>query len=87
MNDNDQPGEDDNSDEALLKRLRQFGEKALDGLFGSNKGNFDEKELASGSEDSLDKTDGEEFSEELEEKTPEERRKEFVSVDRQKKRD
>lgn len=63
--------------EQLRERLKKFGPKATKGLFNPNDSDFDEAGLASGSMDILDKTDAELFPDEIEEYTPEERRKAF----------
>ena len=71
--------DDKPSDLELRENLRTYGKKAAEGLFSSDgKGALDERELTSGSEELLEKSDGEQFPDELEEHTPEERRKKLA---------
>ena len=60
------------------KELREYAKKAAEGLFDpENAPDFEEKGVLGGSEELLGKSDGELFPDELEEQTPEERRKGF----------
>lgn len=76
MNDktSDKPAIDSPEFEAWL---RQRTAKYKSETLGSNNSDFDERELASGDINDLHKTDAELFPDELEEFTPEERRKNF----------
>ncbi len=59
-----------------LEEIRKKLKEAAKDLFDPNHApDFDERGILNGSEDSLDKTDGEQFPDEPEEQTPEERRK------------
>ena len=62
--------------------MKEFKERVRksninEGLFDARNSEFDETGLASGSMDIIDKTDAELFPDEIEEYTPEERRKTF----------
>jgi len=61
-----------------LEEIRKKLKKSSEDLFDPNNApDFEERGVLSGSEESLEKTDGEQFPDELEEQTPEERRKKF----------
>lgn len=68
-----------------LEELRQYGEEEAKKLFErQERDEFDERDLASGSKDLLEKSDSELFPDETEEYTKEERRPKVV-VDNKKK--
>ena len=60
--------------EEIRKKLQASAKDLFD---PDNTPGFEERGVLSGSEESLEKTDGEQFPNELEEQTPEERRKKF----------
>ena len=61
-----------------LEEVRKKLKKSSEDLFHPNSApDFEERGVLSGSEESLEKTDGEQFPDELEEQTPEERREKF----------
>tara|TARA_B100000446_G_C10443541_1_gene302596 strand:- start:428 stop:688 length:261 start_codon:yes stop_codon:yes gene_type:complete len=61
-----------------IEQVRKKAAKLSQELFNSpQKSDFDEAGVLSGSADSLEKTDAELFPDEIEEYTPEERRKRF----------
>ena len=61
-----------------LEQIRKYAKEAAKDLFNPEAApDFDEAGVLSGSEDLLDKTDAELFPDEIEEYTPEERRKAF----------
>lgn len=64
--------------EQLRERLRKTKLTTEQDLFDTDKSDFDETELASGSSDLLEKSDAELFPDEIEEYTPEERRKKIA---------
>lgn len=64
--------------EQLRERLRKTKLTTEKDLFCSDKSGFDETELASGSSDLLERSDAELFPDEIEEYTPEERRKKII---------
>lgn len=61
------------------KWLEEKAKKAVDGIFGEDytPADFDERGPIFGNPDNLDKSDADLFPDELEEHTPEERRKKF----------
>lgn len=64
--------------EKELEEIRKKLKESSKDLFDPDKApDFDERGVLSGSEESIEKTDGESFPHELEEQTPEERRKKF----------
>lgn len=69
-----------------LEELRQYGAEEAKKIFERQKrGDFDERDLASGSKDLLDKSDSELFPGEFEEYTEEEKRPKVI-VDNKKKK-
>ena len=60
-----------------LESLRRYAKKAAEGLFNPEN-DFDERELASGSNELLDKSDAELFPDEIEEYTAEEHKSRLV---------
>ena len=64
--------------EQLRERLRKTKLTSKKDLFDSDKSDFDETQLASGSSDLLKKSDAELFPDEIEEYTPEERRQKII---------
>lgn len=65
-------------EKVILEKLRSYGKEAKKGLFSPEKSDFDERELASGSADLLEKSDAELFPDEAEEYKPEERKPRIV---------
>lgn len=66
----------DPNDPKDMEELRRLAKKAAEGLFNSeNNQDFDERGVLSGGADVADKSDAELFPDELEEYTPEERRR------------
>lgn len=65
-------------DKELEEIKKKLKESANDLFDTDNTPDFEERGVLSGSEESLEKTDGEQFPDELEEQTPEERRKKFT---------
>lgn len=61
-----------------LAEIRKKLKKSSEDLFDPNSvPDFEERGVLSGSEESLEKTDGEQFPDDLEEQTPRERRDKF----------
>ena len=65
------------NDKELEEIRKKLKESAKDLFDPNNAPGFDERGVLSGSEESIEKTDGEQFPDEQEEQTPEERRKKF----------
>ena len=65
------------NDKDLEEIKKKLKESAKDLFDPNNAPDFEERGVLSGSAESLEKTDGEQFPDELEEQTPEERRKKF----------
>ncbi|MGL6159725.1 hypothetical protein [Microbulbifer sp.] len=70
-----------------LKELQKYAQKESERLFKNRKkSNFDEKDLASGSKDLLEKSDAELFPDEIEEYTEKEKRPKVIADNKPKKK-
>ncbi|MCX2803132.1 hypothetical protein OQJ68_15165 [Microbulbifer thermotolerans] len=74
--------------EATLEELKKYGREESEKLFkAKTKSDFDERNLASGNKELLDKSDSELFPDEIEEYTEKERKPKIIVNNESKKQD